>query len=281
MKILGLTLAFFILLTSCMEKKKETFDLNLLQNEWVRLTEKDGKLVVYNSCDAGNLLLTITKTKDYFDLLLHGQQEDYDFEILETSQINDTIFLNVKWKESDEKQDFKFFWTDKEKGLARFITTYSNGFTSDNLFVTKDKQTNFEKVDQPCKECWGDECDETETVTVNLEKPIEKIRIVFEDYIKYEESTDSPEDKELMTKSLQSLNIIKNPEELELLVNVWMYYDPTDFPSRNLVYNVLKENVQLSIQAVNNRIRNKKEWESKESAPYSDLEYLLEKLENE
>lgn len=160
MKLLGLTISFFLLFTSCNETKKEAFDLNLLSKDWVRLTEKDGKLIVYNSCDAGNMLLTISKVSDHFELLLHGEQEDCDFEILETTQLNDTIFLKAKWKDSDEKQEFKFFWTNKEKGLGRFITTYSNGFTSDNLFVIRDKQTTFEKFDQPCRECWGDECDE-------------------------------------------------------------------------------------------------------------------------
>jgi hypothetical protein len=160
MKLLGLTISFLLLLTSCKDTNKESFDLNSFPNDWVRLTDKDGKLVVFNSCDGGNLLLTISKNSDHFELLLHGQQEDYGFEILETTQISETIFLKAKWKDSDEKQDFKFIWTDKEKGLGRFITTYSNGFTSDNLFVTSDKQNNFEKFDQPCRECWGDECDD-------------------------------------------------------------------------------------------------------------------------
>ena len=160
MKLLGLTISFLLILTSCKETNKEAFDLNSFPNDWVRLTDKDGKLVVYNSCDAGNLLLTISKLNNHFELLLHGQQEDYDFKILEATQLNDIIYLKAKRKDSDEQQEFKFFWADKEKGLGRFITTYSNGFTSDNLFVTKDKQITFEKFDQPCRECWGDACDE-------------------------------------------------------------------------------------------------------------------------
>jgi hypothetical protein len=106
--------------------------------------------------------LTISKNKNGFELLLHGEQEDYNFKILEATQLIDTIYLKAEWKDSDEQQEFKFFWTDKEKGLGKFITTYSNGFTSDNLFVTREKQINFEKIDQPCRECWGHECDELE-----------------------------------------------------------------------------------------------------------------------
>lgn len=279
MKILGLTISFLLLFTSCKETKKETFDLNSFPKEWVRLTDKDGKLVVYNSCDAGNLLLTISKNRDHFELLLHGQQEDYDFEILETAQLNDTIFLKAKWKGSDEKQDFKFFWTDKEKGLGKFITTFSSGFTSDNLFVTGDKQTNFDKFDQPCRECWGDECDEIVKDIEKIDKPIEAIKKVFDDYVKNQESTDSQDNKELMTNSLKSLDKVTEPDELEILINIWMYYDPTDFPCRDLVIKILQKNRPESIQAIKTRINNKKEWETDNSAPFSELNYLLKQLD--
>jgi hypothetical protein len=223
--------------------------------------------------------LTISNNRDHFELLLHGQQEDYDFDILETTQLNDTIFLKAKWKGSDEKQDFKFFWVNKEKGLGRFITTYSSSFTSDKLFVTINKQTNFEKFDQPCRECWGDECDEIEKDVKKIDKPIEAIKKVFDDYVKYQESTDSQDNKDLMTNSLKSLDKVTEPDELEILINVWMYYDPTDFSSRDLVFNVLQKNRPESIQAIKTRINNKKEWETDNTAPYSELNYLLKQLD--
>lgn len=279
MKLLGFTISFLLLLTSCKVTKKEAFDLNSFPKDWVRLTDKDGKLVVYNPCDAGNLLLTISKKSGHFELLLHGQQEDYNFKILETTQLNDTIFLKTKWKDSDEQQDFKFFWTNKEKGLGRFITTYSNGYTSDNIFVTSDKQTNFEKIDQPCRECWGDECDEIEKDLEKTDKPIESIKSVFDDYVKYQESTDSQDDKDLMTNSLKSIDKVTEPEDLEILINVWMYYDPTDFPSRNLVYKIFENSRPESVKAVKTRISNKKDWETDETAPYSELNDLLKQLD--
>lgn len=153
-------LSFSFLLTSCTGTKKEDFDLNSFPKEWVRLTKKEGKLIVFNSCDAGNLLLSISKKNNRFSLLLHGEQEDSDFEILETHQHNDTIFLRSKDKASNENQNFKFIWVDREKSLGRWINTYSNGHTSDNVFVTLDKQTKFDIITQPCEECWGEECDE-------------------------------------------------------------------------------------------------------------------------
>jgi len=110
---------------------------------------------------------------------------------------------------------------------------------------------------------------------------IDNIRKVFEDYVKYQESTDSQDDKNLMTESLKSLIIVTEKDELDLLVNVWMYYDPTDYPDNPEIYRILKISRPHSIDAVKNRIDNKKEWESDESAPYSDLKNLLQRLENE
>ena len=109
---------------------------------------------------------------------------------------------------------------------------------------------------------------------------IKNIKYVFENYIQYQESTDSPDNKDLMTKSLESLTIVTNKEDLELLINVWLYYDPTDFPSIPEIYRILKDNRPQSIEAVKKRIANKKEWENEDTAPYSDLKKLLERLEN-
>lgn len=119
---------------------------------------------------------------------------------------------------------------------------------------------------------------QTKNNATGSKKAIENIKFVFEDYVKYQESTDSQVDKDLMTKSLESLNKVTDLNELEILINVWMYYDPTDFPSRSLVFKVLKESRRESIKAVKLRMGNKKEWESDETAPYSELKDLLEQL---
>ncbi len=107
---------------------------------------------------------------------------------------------------------------------------------------------------------------------------IQNIQKIFENYIKYDESTDSPDNKDLMTISLKSLTKVSNPDNLELLINVWMYYDPTDFPSRELVLEVLMKNKSESLDAVIKRMKNKKKWETDEIAPYSDLQGLLIEL---
>ena len=141
--------------------EEKAFDLSVLPKDWVRLTSTDSGLVVFNSCDGGNLLVSILKNNNSYKLLLHGTQEDDEFDILETTiGANDTVFFKAEWINSDEKQDFKFVWRDKEKKQAHWITTFSSGFTMNFIFVAGDQQTNYPKIDQPCKECWGEECDE-------------------------------------------------------------------------------------------------------------------------
>ena len=84
-----------------------------------------------------------------------------------------------------------------------------------------------------------------------------------------------------MSKSIASLHWVTDPDELELLINVWMYYDPTDFPSIPVLYNVLVMNKDASIRAIKKRIVNKKDWESVDSAPFSDLPDLIERIKSE
>lgn len=108
---------------------------------------------------------------------------------------------------------------------------------------------------------------------------VDKIRKIFENYIKYHESTDSPDNKDIMSKSLKSITSLSNKDELELLINVWMYYDPTDFPGRNLVYKILENSRPESVKAVKTRISNKKDWETDDTAPYSELNDLLKQLD--
>ena len=160
MKNLFSAILIMCILISCRETRTTSFDLNTLSTDWVRLTERKGKLVVYNSCDLGNLIMSLSKSKDNFELLFHGGQEDEKFEIIDSYEHLDTIFITTNLKDSGRRQEFKLVWVDKLKGLSRWITTYSNGFTSNNFFVVKEKQTGFETEDQPCIECWGEECDE-------------------------------------------------------------------------------------------------------------------------
>lgn len=142
---------------------KKPFNLVELPAEWIHLTKTDTGYIIYNSCDAGNSLYTIGfKPKPNF--LMHGQQEDYPYQILDCYQIaNDTIVIHAMGEGFTQPQDIKFVWYDKQKQVGRFITTFATGYTSNELYVTDKMQKNFPVYNQPCKECWGDECDGTDT----------------------------------------------------------------------------------------------------------------------
>jgi hypothetical protein len=137
------------------------------------------------------------------------------------------------------------------------------------------------KKDQLCSISNDELCFKFQSKDKTNKQHIESIRKVFEDYIKYQESTDSQDDKDLMTKSLKSIENISDKDDLDLLINIWMYYDPTDYPDIPEIYRILKDSRPHSIEAVKNRIDNKKEWETDDTAPYSDLKNLLKRLENE
>jgi hypothetical protein len=161
MRILKFTFLVIIILTSCKQNIEKEFDMKSLPTEWVKLTQTDTGLIVFNSCDGGNLLLTITNKDNNIGLFMHGQQEDYTFEILKAIQTeSDTVKINTKCTNSEDLIELKFFWIDKTNGLAKLISKSTNGIASDETFVTADRQKDFPTVNQPCRECWSDECDE-------------------------------------------------------------------------------------------------------------------------
>jgi len=57
-------------------------------------------------------------------------------------------------------QELKFIWTDKTRGIAKLISSCKAGITTDEIFVIAERQKDFPTVNQACRECRGDECDE-------------------------------------------------------------------------------------------------------------------------
>ena len=110
------------------------------------------------------------------------------------------------------------------------------------------------------------------------ESPIKIVDKVFREYIKYSESTDSRDDKEAMQSALQALQAKHDTKDLDILINVWMYYDPTDFPTGDLIMPIFETDPGATLTAIEKRIKKKKKWENKETAPYSDLIELREKF---
>ncbi|MFT3911218.1 MAG: hypothetical protein QM737_17490 [Ferruginibacter sp.] len=107
------------------------------------------------------------------------------------------------------------------------------------------------------------------------------IRIVnrnFKTYTSSKENSISWKTKQEMRNALTQLQQSVNNKDLPLLVNVWMYYDPTDFPTRDLVEPIFKDHKTAALIAISNRLDHKKEWEAIDKAPYSDLVALKKEL---
>lgn len=126
--------------------------------------------------------------------------------------------------------------------------------------------------------------DNTQTIksvdTISYDKAINTIKNIFEDYKGNEEAIDSKENKILMTKSITSLTNVTNSKDLRLLIDVWNYYDPTDYSCRDEIYSLLLQNKQISIIALKERIENKMKWEN-ENLEGTEFKVLLKQLENE
>lgn len=64
-------------------------------------------------------------------------------------------------------------------------------------------------------------------------KPLKTIRKIFDEFVTYEDGIDGEDNKNAMTQSLNSLNNVSESKDLELLINVWQYYDPTDYSCKD------------------------------------------------
>jgi hypothetical protein len=107
---------------------------------------------------------------------------------------------------------------------------------------------------------------------------VEVIRNIFKDFLQNDDGTDSRVHMEAMMRSLRSLPDIIDKAELPLLINVWMYYDPTGFNPREIIKPIFERNKQISLIGIRDRIKQKKEFESNDTAPYSDLVALEKEL---
>jgi hypothetical protein len=145
------------------KSEEKPFDIEKLPKEWIRLLETDTTNIIYNKCDGGNKLLSIISEEDGFRLLVHGQQEDLKYGIIDTSITHgNNIKLRVGSSQGTKEQIFVLKWLDENKGLASWRTTYLPGYDAmTEIFTTKEFKFSYVEITQPCIECWTEEeCDE-------------------------------------------------------------------------------------------------------------------------
>ena len=108
--------------------------------------------------------------------------------------------------------------------------------------------------------------------------PMQTVARIFNQYVEQGATTDSKTNKEKMTLALTELQKTSTRTNLPMLINVWMYYDPTDFPTRKLMEPLFTKDKSAALGAIKNRLKNKKSSEDRSKAPYSDLLAFHERL---
>jgi|GEM_PF-2196439 len=110
------------------------------------------------------------------------------------------------------------------------------------------------------------------------EAPIKIVDRIFNSYISNTDDTDSQDDKTAMQQALTALQTSAQTADLPLLINVWMYYDVTDFPTQELIEPIFEKDPTATLSAINERVKRMKKWESVDTAPFSDLPALRDRF---
>lgn len=115
-------------------------------------------------------------------------------------------------------------------------------------------------------------------ITQKKETPIKTVYRIFKNYTEESESTDSLTKKDEMENALKSLLTKSEIKDLQLLINVWMYYDPTDFPTRQLIKPIFLKDKKATLSAIDKQLNNKKNRKKDKIAPYTDLVALKDEF---
>ena len=119
--------------------EKVPFDYKTLPAEWAVLTStgEEGEYVIFEG-----EMLTIEGNK-----LVYWSTR---YDILQSYQIGDTIVINTMGNVSiasggEQEYNFKFFWLDKDKGIAQW-TNNDSSLGNSGLFVIKEKMSEYSIV---------------------------------------------------------------------------------------------------------------------------------------
>ncbi|UKN03798.1 hypothetical protein K6119_09875 [Paracrocinitomix mangrovi] len=141
--------------------KFQPYELDEFPKNWIQLTKTDSSFIIYESCDMGNGMISITEVENNWTILLHGTQEEFKFKII-NSRISSSgeILINSESFETNEKLNCSISWNEKYSGVAAWKFNWENGHSTINDYVNSEFEKEFEKVEQPCTDCWSQEdCD--------------------------------------------------------------------------------------------------------------------------
>ncbi|NQY31299.1 MAG: hypothetical protein HRT69_17765 [Flavobacteriaceae bacterium] len=161
-----ITIIIVALLIGCKSKNYDKFEKIILSNDfqkdWFMLTERDSGYTIFNPCDAENRRQQIVGDT----LIVHGGHEidKYLITSIERNLKDIYLFSTVNILSNDD-QPFYFSYVDYESGIGYWKTIYEPvDFDKDLLFISTKDSSNFKVINQPCVECWGEECDEIEKI---------------------------------------------------------------------------------------------------------------------
>jgi len=109
----------------------------------------------------------------------------------------------------------------------------------------------------------------------NNSEYLKVIKQIHTEFISAEEDTDSEDHKTAMNHALKSIKGTLSVKEIDLLIQVWLQYDPMDYPTKDLVFPILKNNIKTTLLAIEKLL--KKEIDT-ESSTFNDLKALKKSL---
>ncbi|MCK9638667.1 MAG: hypothetical protein M0R39_02070 [Prolixibacteraceae bacterium] len=135
-----------------------------IENHWFNLTNKNGKLVLFERCDAEIPQIIIDPEKR--EMTMKYGNEDAIFKINNTTYISDKeLNINIIYSIFGRPQEttVKVIFIDIEKRITKWSFTLIDGKTvleNEYLMVSEAKSKNYKTIKQPCLECWPKEiCD--------------------------------------------------------------------------------------------------------------------------
>ncbi|WP_282080989.1 hypothetical protein [Aquimarina algiphila] len=170
-----LVCGFLIILLGCSQKNKQNSNvikenkivdkvitqekngyelLKEIPKDWIALTQYNNQDVIFQPCDSENLSITIRKNANSYDLgISHGHDITFDSIIRITKKNNNYIF---HCSNTSNERLFSLTIINNKKGIGLWKNDFI--FKDGAKYVNRDRENLFQKIEQPCQECW-DDCD--------------------------------------------------------------------------------------------------------------------------
>lgn len=141
------------------EEVKQDFTILLkeLPKSYIQLTEKDGKQIIFNPCDAANGAITIQAKSNIYELVLMEGHEATLMKIISVEKKIDTYYFDVEVYDKLHQKGVSLKPLGNNFKTALWTINVFGNETNDT-YVVADFKDEYPIIDQPCSECW-DDCD--------------------------------------------------------------------------------------------------------------------------